>query len=79
VPSADTCFTPVTLSRRWHCRPSLVRHYLRSGLLSGFELPGSRGLRIAADEVERFERARAVVKPKRKRSEKRPSWWTDFY
>ena len=79
--SGASCFTPVSLARRWRCRPSKVRDYLKRGLLIGFLLSDGRGtVRITPEEVERFEQGRpaAQTKPKRKRPQ-RPAGWEERY
>jgi hypothetical protein len=68
VAVGTTCFTPVSLGKRWRCRPSKVRAFIASGLLKAFTLGDGRGtVRISPEEVERFEKARAVVPVKTKK------------
>jgi hypothetical protein len=77
---ADRCFTPCSLAKRWRCRPALIRRYLRLGKLSGFQLPGGRGLRISPEEVQRFEAGSAVATPKpMRRRQRQESGFVDYY
>jgi hypothetical protein len=70
VAVGTTCFTPVSLGKRWRCRPSRVRAFIASGSLKAFTLGDGRGtVRIPPEEVQRFEQAQAVrpVKPRKAR------------
>lgn len=78
IVSGEQCFTPSTLAKRWRCRPSKVRAYLRLGLLAGFRLDGDgRGaIRIPPEEVQRFESGHAAtaVKPMKRREKRDPDF-----
>jgi hypothetical protein len=71
APIGTTCYTVLALAKRWRCRPSLIRRWLRLGKLAGFQLPGARGLRISPEAVAAFEQGGAVAKtkPQRRRQE----------
>lgn len=67
------CYTVPALAKRWRCRPSTIRRYLRTGALLGFTLPGVRGVRVSPESVRLFEsnKARSLIaqpEPKRRRS-----------
>src|SRR5690606_27469992 len=47
-------YTPETLAERWSCKPQHVRALLLRRALKGFRV--GKLWRIAADEVERYER-----------------------
>ena len=66
------CYTPVTLARRWRCRPSHVRKLIRRGSLPAFDLGGQgrrSAVRVSPEAVIAFEQQHAAAprKPERMR------------
>ena len=52
--TTNEVFTVEELAERWKCAPLTIYSMLQSGKLKGFKL--GRGIRIAREAVERYER-----------------------
>jgi hypothetical protein len=76
----SSCYTVNELARRWRRRPSAIRKMIRMRQLVAFSFAPGGPLRIAPEEVARFEAGHQVepVKPMRSRQRK-PADWQDYY
>ena len=52
--TADRAFDVKSLAEKWRCSPRTVYTLIEDGALRAFKI-GKRGLRISAEEVERWQ------------------------
>ena len=73
-----SAFTVPELARYWHKRRSVIVSMIRRGELRAFRVGNS--VRISTEAVRAYEEQHQVVQPpKRRRAERRPADWHDFY
>ena len=48
-------FTQKELAERWHCVEGTIINYRKNGMISYFQLPGSRKVLYPIDDIKRIE------------------------